>query len=342
MKISHRDFRPPRRSKYVTQPLKRRPTFRILLLAGIGLAVYLKFDTVVSSRAFQSLRKPKEIISAFSRIGNGAPERHADPIALKWSVDSGGAEADCPSARLDSCLRGLAGMDPEALGSLRAAIQKVEWQWDAAPIAGFSAHFLRNDNPLDLLHPKETALELSRLDLPTAKGILQLIRKPGKEPAPLCTADRCLDEVHPQTPFTHYRSAASLPLVSADQDRIPGAVFIPEEGASAKAILPGRVIALPKHMEQDWLEIYHGANLFSFYRGFSRLRAGLKAGSRVGIEDTLGFLSAPADSAAGIPRDGRVEAGLEMRIVKDGSSVDPIAWLEAEAQSEHTGMAHGH
>lgn len=69
MKLSHRDFRPQRRSKYVVQPPKRRPTLRILLLAVFATLVYLKFDSFVSSKVFQTLAHPKVLVQKIFNRG---------------------------------------------------------------------------------------------------------------------------------------------------------------------------------------------------------------------------------------------------------------------------------
>ena len=55
MSLSRRDFRPSKRTRFVAGPPRRKPVLRILLLAGFGALVYLKFDSFVASRAFRQL-----------------------------------------------------------------------------------------------------------------------------------------------------------------------------------------------------------------------------------------------------------------------------------------------
>lgn len=316
MKISHRDFRPPRRSKYVAQPLKRRPTLRILLLAAIGMAVYLKFDTVVSSHAFQSLRKPGGPFAAFFQKGKPPVETAAAPTGLRWALDSSAVEAECTGPQIDSCLDRWNGLGSDAVGTLRAAIYKAKAQWEADATGGFMARFLRVAKEADLLNPNRSVLELARLDLRGAKATVSLSRDPGKNPSPLCAQDRCLDALHPQPPFARYKPVRSAHPDNAAEARIPEAAFISLDGGAAKPIMPGRVMEMPAPGEA-WMKIYHGENIFSYYRGFTQVRPGLKNGSRVGTDDTLGLVAAGGDSLE----------GLQVRIEKDGLMVDPLAYL---------------
>jgi hypothetical protein len=364
VKISHRDFRPQRRSRYVNQPPKRRPTLRILLLAGIALAVYVKFDSVIASPSFQKLRHPERM---FSGWGDAAPDA-AKPvsIALRWAVDSAYAEAECQSPRFDSCLANLDGMDPEALGSLRAALQKVALQWNFNDAGGYTARFTRSQAGADLLNPGGSALELSRLELRPGRGapaeagsehgasrqerrmggmlVLNKSGVPGETKGMLCDGTECLDATHPLPPFPLFRKTAA---VSMDASRIPQADFLPIAGTAAKAVLPGRIVELPSDPGKEWMKIYHGANIFSYYRGFTRMRPGRNNGSLVNAQDTLGFVEVPDAEEGGITVSDASERGLEVRIEKDGLFIDPLAWLGLQDRPGDTirdseaGTAHG-
>lgn len=350
MKLSHRDFRPQRRLKYVAQPPKRRPTLRILLLAAIGLAVYLKYDTVVTSRTFQNLRNNSEALFE-GLVNNGSDSLSANvpDAGLRWSQDSASLEAVCSSPKADSCLERWRGLGSETVGSLNAILRKAFFQWDADAGGGFLARFRRVPNESDPLAPGNTGtlLEMDRLELRGAKGTVVLERNPEKNA--LCAEGRCLDEIKPRAPFANFRQAA-VPIYSdAQEARIPAAVFIPLGDAAAGPVLSGRVVGLSAPAPTDtnpaligaaipdsggpvagaiatlsqWVKIHHGRNIFSYYRGFAELHAGLRPGKVVNTGDTLGLVPGKGDSL-GV---------LELRIERDGLMVDPYAFLGLQQDS---------
>jgi hypothetical protein len=344
VKLSHRDFRPQRRLKYVAQPPKRRPTLRILLLAAIGLAVYLKYDTVVTSRTFQNLRNNSEaLFQGLVNKGSDSLSANASDAGLRWSRDSASLEAICSSPKVDSCLEQWRGLGKETVGSLNAFLRKAFAQWDADAGGGFLARFRRVPNESDPLAPGNagTLLEMDRLELRGAKGTVVLERNPEKNA--LCAEGRCLDELSPRAPFANFRQAA-FPLRSDTQEaRIPAAAFIPLGDAAAGPVLSGRVVGVSALAQADsipaptgtaipdsaaetpgalaslrqWVKIYHGRNIFSYYRGFAELHGDLRPGKVVNTGDTLGLVPGKGDSL-GV---------LELRIEQNGLMVDPYAFL---------------
>lgn len=348
MKLSHRDFRPQRRLKYVAHPPKRRPTLRILLLATIGLAVYLKYDTVVTSRTLQNIRKNSE--EFFAGLVNKGPAPHSastTDTGLRWSRDSVSLEAVCTSPKVDSCLERWQGLGKETVGTLSAYLRKATAQWDADAGGGFLARFRRVPNESDPLAPGNagTLLEMNRLEIRGAKGTLVLERIPEKNA--LCAEGRCLDELTPSAPFANFRQAAIQVHSDAQEARIPEAAFIPLGDAAAGPVLRGRVVELstptnsviapvgstipgatppvpgPTVSTGTWIKIYHGRNIFSYYRGFAELHAGLRPGLVVNTGDTLGMVPGKGDSL-GV---------LELRIEQDGLMVDPYAFLGLQQDS---------
>jgi hypothetical protein len=322
VKISHRDFRPPRRSKYVTQPLKRRPTLRILLLAAIGIAVYFKFDSIVSSKPVRKLSGPGSPFAGLLRMNRGpaesapVPEGAAPAAGLRWSADSSILEAVCEAPRANPCLERWHGLGEEVLGSLRATLAKAGDQWDLRAESGFTAEF-RRDSAQDLAGRAECALALERLELRNPHGTVEI--KPG--PGGMCAKERCLDELRPQAPFARFRHAG--PATARGDSRTPEATFFPVDGAfAAKPILQGRIVRLPSDSSGGWLEVYHGGTLFSYYHGLASLKPGLAAGSMVGPEDTLGMMAADSDTSS----------GLDVKIEKDGLMVDPIGFIGLTAE----------
>jgi hypothetical protein len=295
------------------------------------MAVYLKFDTVVSSRTFQNLRKSGGPFAAFFRKGKPPVEIIAAPAGLRWALDSSAAEAECIGPQIDSCLDRWTVLGPEAAGTLRAAIYKAKAQWEADATGGFTARFLRVTKEADLLNPNRSVLELARQDLRGEKANVSLSRDPGKNPSPLCAADRCLDALHPQAPFARYKPVRPAPSDVPAEARIPEAGFISLDGGAVKPILPGRVVEMPAAPGGEWMKIYHGENIFSYYRGFAQVRPGLKTGSRVGTHDTLGLVAAHGDTLE----------RLQVRIEKDGLMVDPLAYLGLPPAMDTLAAVHG-
>jgi hypothetical protein len=84
------------------------------------------------------------------------------------------------------------------------------------------------------------------------------------------------------------------------------------------------VVSVPSQGDTaGWLELHHGRNLFSFYRGLARVGSSVRAGAMVEPGDTLGWMA--GDSAR-----------LELRIESAGKIVDPLAFLGLPASGEET------
>lgn len=320
MKLTHRDFRPLRRSKYVAQPLKRRPTLRILALAALGIAVYLKYDSVVNSKFFQNLRQPRRLVDAMlhqGAVAAGVPAAEG----LAWSPDSSQVEAECRDTVVTTCLdRWQAGLGPETIGALRGILAKASMQLDVEAAHGIKARFVRAPETADPQDGPSPSLELIRLEILGGKESLVLEHPAGDPAAPLCDKRRCLDSNPPRMPFARYRvTEKSIPPGQVSQ-RPPWAILslMPLDGLEANPILRGRVVEVPAEPGSDhWLKIYHGANVFSYYRGLSNLGPAIKSGAMIESGETLGQVAANGDSA-GI---------LDVRIEKAGILIDPREFL---------------
>ncbi|MDB5104518.1 MAG: hypothetical protein JWP91_2207 [Fibrobacteres bacterium] len=302
---------------------------RIILLAAIGMAVYLKYDTVVNSNAFRNLRQPRRLVDAMLHKGQ-APAAAPLPVpGIVWALDSALVQADCPDGRNEACLDAWQSLDKEAIGSLRAALEKAGAQWNADSGTGFKATFRRIPDALDPLANAGTLLQLSRLEIGGSKGPLVLERAPGPGPSPLCAHDRCLDAVHPNAPFSRFRNAGNNRAADPGS-RVPEASLTSLSGLAAKPILRGRLVEAAAEMAPDrWVKIYHGGNTFSWYRGFATLRPGLKPGSMIETGDTLGLVAAKGDTLG----------TLDIRIEKDGMMVDPFTFLGLQSDSIGTEYA---
>ena len=329
MKLTHRDFRPLRRSRYVAQPLKRRPTLRILLLAAIGVTVYLKYDSVVNSKAFHNLRQPRRMLDAMLGQNLAPSETLPAGAGILWAPDSSQVEADCPSNRIDVCLEQWRGLGREPVGTLRSDLEKAKVQWDADAANGIKARFLRVPDATDPLAAKMALLELVRLEIRGQKANLVLEQAAGGRSGRLCDRDRCLDALHPQAPLSRFREVRAADPDQAESRLPADARLIAMPGSAAKPVLRGRVVEAPSVPGSDhWVKIYHGENTFSYYRGLATLKPGLKPGAFLEAGDTLGFMGA-GDSAT----------ALDLRIEKDGMRVDPYAFMGLLRQAAGSAIA---
>jgi hypothetical protein len=338
VKLTHRDFRPLRRSKYVAQPLKRRPTLRILLLAALGLTVYLKYDTVVRSKAFKSLSEPSKLWHAMLREDGALPSPVVSGTGLKWSPDSAFLEAECDGSAAARCLESWNSLGREPVGTLRAVMEKARIQWNAGAEKGFSAKYARSAAAGEPADGMPSALELIRVELRGSRGAVILERSDVERPTAFCLGgegDKCLDERRTQLPFA--RTRIGIPSPGPDSGGIDGSGapgigdveavdgehglvmrIFSLAGPAAKPVLAGRVVAVPDSLiSNPWVKIYHGENTFSWYRGFSSLRSGIVPGALIGTDDTLGFVAMRGDTTE----------ALDVRIEQDGIPSDPFGFL---------------
>jgi len=323
VKLSHRDFRPARRSKYVARLPKRRPTLRIILLGLLGLVVYLKFDAVARLPFWKTFRHPGEWISAQMR--QRVPASAPCPVVLDWAHDSSHVNAVCPVAA-SQCLGAGFPLGSEPAGQVREILGKAEAQWQARAGSGFAAGFARSQD----LASAEPRWELERLELRGEAKPLVLEKDPSRSGAAFCAEGRCFDDLQPHPPIASFRSMrvknlsapsfdSGLPIASE-----PAAFFSAANGTGVLPILRGRIVAVPAEGDTaGWIKLHHGRNLFSYYRGLARMGTAVRAGAMLEPGDTLGWIA--GDSAA-----------VELRIESGGMALDPLAFLGLPARAEET------
>jgi hypothetical protein len=321
VKFSHRDFRPPRRSKYVGRPSKRWPTLRILLLGLFGLAVYLKFDTVAKLPVWKTARHPGAWFSA--RIHPSVTLPPLSPVVLAWETDSNRVAAECPGAA-PACLDSGFPLGSEPAGQVRAILAKAASRWQANAVGGFTATFTRVADPA----AADSGWSLRRLEIRRTPRDLVLEKDATGGGNSFCAEGRCLDDLSPHTPLTAFIYARAWLLPAAPIDpglplpETPEAWFSAANGAGVLPILRGQVVSVPPQGDTaGWLELHHGRNLFSFYRGLARLGSSVRAGAMIEPGDTLGWM-------------GGDSARLELRIESAGRPLDPLAFLGLPASRE--------
>ncbi len=321
MKLAHRDFRPPRRSKYVNQPPKRRPTLRILFLAILGMAIYLKFDSIAASPALQRFKDPGRLLTGL--FHPKAASAVTSPLAQSWSPDSQAVTLECPASP-EACLGAEGLLRASVAGPLRELIGKGEIRSGLDTAIGFRAEMTNPVSGAGI--PDESGWQVQRLELSGTRQNLVFIPVAGKASRTLCAPGLCLDDLPAQRPLETIRRVTRESDSGTAQDfgePIPSvAVLEGGKPGPVRSILRGRVVSLPtaEHADQ-WIKLHHGGNLFSYYRGCARLDTLVRVGAMVNVGDTLGWL---ADDSA----------GLRLRIEKDGLSLDPIAFLGLPGEGE--------
>lgn len=341
-------------------PPRKRPTIRILLLAAFGLLVYLKYDAFIQSSLIKSLRQPEQLWKSVASRFRKTPEPVSALAGPMVSSDSTLLQWRCASPGSDSCLDAWSGLDAGNKGLVRALIWKTRLQLDLPEFSSFTTDFRRNppaspgtdsagEIPEGMGESPENPLRLHAIRFLAGSRTLRLeSRGDSAGGETWCVAPEdlgagfkpaCLVDPAPKPPLRLFEEP------ELRQERPPVLSFHTGSGEAFHPVLPGKVMNLPSG-EGDWLKIYHGQLLFSYYSGYADISRGLRVGALVGIEDTLGFArrtdtSGTAGIAEGTPRAG----ALRLRIEKDGSPVDPLAFLGLEAdrtpESDNSAGRHG-
>lgn len=355
MRLSHWDFRPKHRRRFVASGAsdgrpgsRRKPAFRILLLLSLGLLVYFKYDDVVQSGWVDKLRQPGELWKEAKARLPGSGEASPPSAAPVFSPDSTSQEWSCASSAQDSCLASWAALPAAERGALRALILKAGLDIGLPAPSGFHALYLRTP-AVETGAAEEPAWKLARLVLETGDRSVTLapMPVPGGGEA-WCTVDaagpaNCLAKPVPAPPL----SGPSGRLAT----RPPEISFPGPAGRALRPILPGRIVAWPAG--PGWVKVHHGGGLFSYYAGVASPAPGVSVGSKLGAGATLGFTAGPdtlIPAAPGPVGDARTEGTvaeaapgepLRVRVEKDGSPLDPYAFLGLDEATDTVGVAHG-
>ncbi len=337
MKFSHRDFRPERRLKYVSQPPKRRPTLRILIFAAIGCIVYLKFDAFMASPFIRKLQASwiskasplsAEVLNGKLPTDNSVEVKNSLPVPgvrgrWEWAQDSSRFEFTCGSKLVEACfqedvgeyskLLGPERLGPELLGQLRALISKCQSQWDVKPTVGFVARY----STVPTSEGRLAKAELQSLDFEDSQAHVSLRVVDHEGYVKYCWEGKCLDERFVHAPVS---SAGSLEKISSP--RPEWRYFLVAE-ESVHPALRGRIVSLPpKNDTSGEVKIYHGGELYTSYIGLTRLAA-VHTGMMVNPKDTLGWTG---PGKAGSDKVGA--PALILRMENGGMAADPESILD--------------
>lgn len=317
MKLSDRDFRPPRRSKYVSQPPRKRPTVRILLLGIFAAAVYLKFDSFVSSAFFKSISSLLQTVSHPTFLKEKLfSSKHVDaqklsPLKnnwvtpLEWSVDSNLVTLHCLGALTSECLSYADQFVSSNTVTSRILIQKIKLQWQLDSLKDISLQFRRILNT----ETQSNGWEILELVGLSNQGLTKIVLHDTAGQKNYCISSRCLDQLEPTSPLLKFQ------IVQHPFTRPEKLEFLPTHTNDFHSVLPGKII------EVDTLNrvvrLFHGQNLYSQYSGKIKLALNLKPGKLVSQKDTLGWIEDQNDSLA----------TLALQVQKYGINQNPLAFL---------------
>ncbi len=289
------------------------------MLAAFGIIVYLKFDSLISTKIAQSILHPGRLFSAFSNPTDSLAVTGSVPatistsqntsLNLRWSPDSLQLDLVCPTDNVKECFHLAQGLDSSLAGRVRGLIHKVALQWNRTPLQGFSVHFISDTTKGDA----PTRFTVQSLEFMSSEGPLILNRKITGTDIQYCSARNCLDYLAPQWPIWNFHGLP-LPLQHPLGVRITAtapSIFHP--------MLAGQVVFIDAQNQQ--LKMYHGHNIFSVYAGSIKIALNLKVGSKVEVQDTLGIAGVEGDSLS----------CLMFHIEKNGLYMDPRDFIPAES-----------
>ncbi len=297
------------------------------MLVAFGVIVYLKFDSVITSKIAQSLIHPVRLLTAFRKpsepvvvtrsVPAGNSPSQSQSLNLRWSTDSLQVDLLCPTDNVKECLRSAQGLDSSLAGSLRGLIHKVALQWNRTPLQGFSVHFISDTASRDT----PICFALQSLEFMSSEGPLILNRKVTGTSNQYCSARSCLDDLTPQLPIWNFHG-----LQSALQHPV-GVRFTALAPSVFHPMLAGQVVFIDSQAQR--LKMYHGHNIFSDYAGSIKLSLNLKVGSKVEAQATLGIAGVEGDSLS----------GLIFHIEKNGLYLDPRDFIPTPGLAVHADNA---
>ena len=362
MKLSHRDFRPQKRSKFVSQPPPHKPILRILLLAVFGAIVYLKFDSFISLNFIQKiLHRTKGSISA-----NQNQTVAAIAGEWIWSKDSLNLDFTCANFPLETCLAEKGKIDFAAEPSqtnrentesqiksrLRSLLKKMEIQWKEKPKNNLKVQLVGSrditDSPIDW--------KFSAISFQGIKDKVNIIisQEQGKEK--FCLGSYCLDEEKFQSPLEKYSLIQDLEE-HTDSNRNPISHFTLDQSQEIPVhqiihpISKGMIISFQS--KPLLIKLYHGHGLFSYYSGNFLPKKGLQIKTMVNLQDTLGHLeksipisssdtSGSSTNSATLPDSSRnftssLLGNLSLQVERNGQFINPTEFLNLQIQMEEKG-----
>jgi hypothetical protein len=298
VRLSHADFRPGKRPRYVPSgsPRRKLPLIRIALLLGLGFLVYTGFDEY-----WPRLRDSVQPAALWARaFGSGAP---AATLAAAWSGDSSRITLECPRGLTGACCEALRPAGPDLCGEAAALMTKARRK-GAIRVGARQEGTLQLEARAVVSDLGDWGFQLSGLRGRDGAGVFLFRRAAGA--AAWCDAARgCLREPAPRAP-----------LAGGLLREEPGAgPRWTAPGAQVRAVLPGRVAAVTKARDGMRVRVYHGRELYTDY-GPLTPAAGVKSGALVKAGSHLG-------NAPGAGGEGHT---LTVRVRQAGLNVDPAAF----------------
>jgi hypothetical protein len=300
--LSQTDFRPGKRPRYVPSgsPRRKFPLIRLLLLLGLGVFIYTKFDTL-----WASVRSVVDPVAVWQSLTGGEAPESRSGSALVWSDDSSRVTLTCKSGLTRECCAQLNHADGDLCGATTALLEKARWKAVLTP-GKKTDHPLHIEARAVVSDLGDWGFELSGVRGRDGSGTFTFRRSAGSHA--WCEIHRgCLKAPLARAPLTDGR------LVSAGgaEAVYGGTTVVRWVSASSRvrAMLPGRITAVLNNTapagdapSRDTaapasvtIKVYHGGELYATY-GPLRPAQGVKAGVLVKSGSYLGDAMAASGS----------------------------------------------
>lgn len=337
MRLSHADYRPGKRPRFVPSgpPRRKFPLIRIVLLLALGLFIYARFDSL-----WTMARTAAAPLAIWNKTAGSTEGKNSGSSALTWSGDSSRVTVSCPRGLDATCCEHLDGVERGLCGSARAVLGHARWrgalkpareaasgraearpqQWEARAVVsdlgdwGYELSGLRGrDDAGSFAYRRAAGASWCE----PRRGCLSPALKPARARAPL--ADGRLVEFGGAEGV---RGGATVVTWISSSPRV-------------RAVLPGRIVSVdasPRATESDGsdasarpavVRVYHGAELYATYDGIVPA-AGVQPGALVKAGSWLGDLAA---TRAGAGAGGYL---LSMSLRQAGQPADAaLLWEQA-------------
>ena|GEM_PF-3758113 len=328
MRLSHADYRPGKRPRFVPSgpPRRKFPLIRIVLLLALGVFVYAKFDDLWNG--VRSVANPVTLWNKITGSGEATASGSVDGKAgrLIWSADSSRVSLECAGGLTKDCCEHLGRADAGLCQATKALLEKARWK--GALTRTVATRPLRIEARAVVGDLGEWGYELAGLNGRDGAGHFGFRRAAGSQA--WCDARRgCLRASTARAPLLDghlVRDAAGGPPETVRA----GTTFVKWSSGSprVRAVLPGRVAKVTPFGSDTsavTVMVYHGAELYVSY-GPLRPVTGVKPGALVKAGSYLG-------DARGTTAEGGYALNVGLR--QAGRPVDAVAfWGLPEFGSE--------
>jgi hypothetical protein len=281
MRLSHADFRPGKRPRYAPSgpPRRKVPLIRIVLLIGLGIFVYTRFDTMWSG--VRDFVNPDKV---WHKLTGQSDENRDGTLKLTWSSDSSRVSLECPRGLNAACCESLADADGDLCGEASALLEKAQWK-RALQGKDLGKQPLFVEGRAVVSDLGDWGFELSDLRGRDAAGAFVYRRAAGSQ-AWCDTRRGCLKPLLPRAPLLDGRLSAMGDLKGSESTAGATSQWL-SGSPRVRSVLPGRVVAVIAAQPHVFVRVYHGGERYVTY-GPLKAAPGVKPGVMVKLGSHLG------------------------------------------------------